>query len=75
MHAQDAWRAPGGPPGWVRSVRSFPWVPVLVVLGVLSALTHLPLILLGLLGWFLLSRARGSSCHAQSRSPHRGWGH
>ena len=51
--------------GWSRAGRRWPvpLVPVLVVLVVLTALTHLPLILLGLVAWFVLARlVGGRSC-------------
>jgi len=47
-----------------------PWLPVLAILVGLTVLTHLPVILFGLLAWFLVSRG---ACRRGGRIAHRRW--
>lgn len=67
---QQQQRRPAAPaPSRARGWWPLPLVPVLAILLGLTVLTHLPVILVGLLAWFLLSR----SCRQGGRVVHRRW--
>ncbi|QBR93003.1 DUF1707 SHOCT-like domain-containing protein [Nocardioides euryhalodurans] len=69
-HAPDPGWAPPRPAGTPRRRRGrppFPLMVVLVVLAGIAVLTHLPLVLIGLAVWFLVTRG---SCGGHRSRPH-----
>jgi len=60
---------PTGPPQRRRGRPQFPLMVVLVVLAGIAVLTHLPLVLIGLAVWFLVTRGGCGGHRSRTHSP------